>query len=119
MLPPLSPVPVELRAGDLVFAANGGGYAPADHPDTPLKDVAPVRYHENSATPLQRFPSIWDHSMIPGSLGDPIWTENAVDSFWRMFLSANRIPPSGQARGHASPEHALAHASLHFTPRLR
>ena len=52
MLPPLSPVPVELRAGDLVFAANGGGYAPADHPDTPLKDVAPVRYHENSATPL-------------------------------------------------------------------
>jgi hypothetical protein len=24
-----------------------------------------------------------------------------------MFLSADRIPPSGQARGHASPEHAL------------
>src|SRR5262245_10585695 len=24
-----------------------------------------------------------------------------------MFLSANRRPPSGQARGHASPEHAL------------
>src|SRR5689334_17318324 len=26
---------------------------------------------------------------------------------WRMFLSANRYPPSGQARGQASPEHAL------------
>jgi hypothetical protein len=26
---------------------------------------------------------------------------------WRMSLSANRIPPSGQARGHTSPGHAL------------
>ena len=41
MLPPLSPVPVELNPGDLVFAANGDGYALADHPDTPLEDVTP------------------------------------------------------------------------------
>src|SRR5690348_18266957 len=26
---------------------------------------------------------------------------------WRMFLSANRYPPSDQVRGHASPGHAL------------
>ena len=51
MLPPLSPVPVELGAGDLVFAANGDGYALADHPDTPLRDVAPSAPKENWPVP--------------------------------------------------------------------
>ena len=51
MLPPLSPVPVELGAGDLVFAANGDGYALADHPDTPLADVAPSAPKETWLTP--------------------------------------------------------------------
>ena len=51
MLPPLSPVPVELGVGDLVFAANGDGYALADHPDTPLVDVSPSAPEESWPLP--------------------------------------------------------------------
>ena len=51
MLPPLCPVPVELGAGDVVFAANGDGYALADHPDTPLEDVAPSAPKESWPLP--------------------------------------------------------------------
>jgi AraC-like DNA-binding protein len=51
MLPPLSPVPLKLGAGDLVFAANGDGYALADHPDTPLEDVAPSAPKETWPVP--------------------------------------------------------------------
>jgi hypothetical protein len=49
---------------------------------------------------LQCFPSIWDHSVIPGSPGDPVWTENAVDSLLAHVLVGE--PDS------TSPEHALA-----------
>src|SRR5580704_9378499 len=31
-----------------------------------------------------------------------------LEPHWRMFLTANRHPPSGRARGRASPEHALS-----------
>ena len=51
MLPPLSPVPVELGPGDLVFAANGDGYALADHPDTPLHDLTPSAHMETWPAP--------------------------------------------------------------------
>ena len=60
MLPPMSPIPVELGAGDLVFAANGDGYALADHPDTPLKDVVPSAPKETWPMPqpiIGRHPS--------------------------------------------------------------
>ena len=51
MLPPLSPIPVELGAGDLVFAATGDGYALADHPDTPLEDMVPSAAKETWPVP--------------------------------------------------------------------
>jgi hypothetical protein len=36
----------------------------------------------------------------------------------QRFALANRIPPSGQARGHASPEHALANIPAILRSRL-
>ncbi|WP_424809186.1 cupin domain-containing protein [Rhodococcus sp. 27YEA15] len=40
LLPPLSPSPVQLHAGDVVFTPNGVGCVLADRPDTPLVDVS-------------------------------------------------------------------------------
>jgi hypothetical protein len=42
-------------------------------------------FHE-AIIDLQHFPSIWDHSVIPGLLGDPIWTENAEGMLRRNML---------------------------------
>ena len=40
MLPPMSPIPVRIGVGDVVFARSADGYTLADHPDTALIDVA-------------------------------------------------------------------------------
>jgi len=42
---------------------------------------------------------------------NPVFMESSFALFlfsWSHFLTANRIPPSDQVRGHASPENALA-----------
>ena len=54
IVPPIVSAPVRLGVGDVVFVGKADGYTLADHPDTPLQDVA-------STAPKEQWP-------IPASL---------------------------------------------------
>jgi hypothetical protein len=61
-------------------------------------EVDPVRRQEHAPKMnLRRFPSMWDHRVIPGSPSDPTWTENAVGA------PAIKLYMSGSAFGAAYP----------------
>jgi hypothetical protein len=65
---------------------------------------------------LHRIPFILDHSAIQVHSVNRLNGMRRRFSCWRMSLSANRIPPLGQAAknllGHASPEHALGRCRI-------
>ena len=49
IVPPIVSAPVRLGVGDVVFVSKADGYTLADHPDTPLQDVA-------STAPKEQWP---------------------------------------------------------------